>query len=76
MRKVSHAFDQSVERQCDDYNALAASKGLDAARDRAIEQFTAITLWLKDTYGARQTYGVVQAAADQLAAFECRRAVP
>jgi hypothetical protein len=71
MRKRAD-FDRAVDQYIAQLDALAEREGLDAAREKAVVQFTAITIWLKEAYGVRNTYGVVQAAADQLAAFECR----
>jgi hypothetical protein len=64
--------DQAIDRRVAELHALARRDGYDAVRDRAVVQLTAAVLWLRDAYGDRQTYRVVQAAADQLAAFECR----
>jgi hypothetical protein len=62
--------DQVIERKFEHFNSLAERKGWQAARSDAVDQLSAIVLWLGEAYGQRRTYEFFAQVTDGLIAPE------
>ena len=59
--------DRVIERQFGRFNDLVDRHGWVAAKEEVVAELTAVALWLRQAYGPRATYGVLQQVADSMA---------
>ena len=68
MHLDAQATNRRVDQHLHQFAIRAQRDGADAARNEALAQLAAITVWFDRQYGARRTYEVFQEIADHLIA--------